>query len=333
MNNKINKIFIINFGGIGDEILFLPTIISLKKTYPEAKITLCLEKRTKSIKDLTDLIDELYFVDIKGKNKYSELLKMVFKARFGKYDAILSSGGNKLISLLLFMTGIKTRIGYNTGKLSQMLLTNAVELNKNQYAPKMYHALATPLTSEVTELPEINVQPQEKIENSILIHPGVSQMSIKKGIIKTVPAQTWAKVLKLLVEHGKHVILTGGPDDKECIDIIKKECGTFDYDDYTKGQIKSLKDLAELIGKSEKFLCSDSAPLHVAVAMKTKTYAIFGSTDENKLIPQADFVTAIKSKKHCPLAPCLWERRQTSCAELTCLDISAEEIVEIVTNS
>ena len=333
MNNKINKIFIINFGGIGDEILFLPTIISLKKTYPEAKITLCLEKRTKSIKDLTDLIDELYFVDIKGKNKYSELLKMVLKARFGKYDAILSSGGNKLISVLLFMTGIKTRIGYNTGKLSQMLLTNAVELNKNQYASKMYHALAMPLTSEVTELPEINVQSQEKIENSILIHPGVSQMSIKKGIIKTVPAQTWAKVLKLLVEQGKHVILTGGPDDKECIDIIKKECGTFDYDDYTKGQIKNLKDLAELIGKSEKFLCSDSAPLHVAVAMNTRTYAIFGSTDENKLIPQADFVTAIKSKKHCPLAPCLWERRQTSCAELTCLDISAEEIVEIVTNS
>ena len=333
MNNKINKIFIINFGGIGDEILFLPTIISLKKTYHEAKITLCLEKRTKSIKDLTDLIDELYFVDVKGKNKYTELLKMVLKARFGKYDAILSSGGNKLISVLLFMTGIKTRIGYNTGKLSQMLLTNAVELNKNQYASKMYHALAMPLTSEVTELPEINVQSQEKIENSILIHPGVSQMSIKKGIIKTVPAQTWAKVLKLLVEQGKHVILTGGPDDKECIDIIKKECGTFDYDDYTKGQIKSLKDLAELIGKSEKFLCSDSAPLHVAVAMNTRTYAIFGSTDENKLIPQADFVTAIKSKKHCPLAPCLWERRQTSCAELTCLDISAEEIVEIVTNS
>lgn len=333
MNNKINKIFIINFGGIGDEILFLPTIISLKKTYPEAKITLCLEKRTKSIKDLTDLIDELYFVDVKGKNKYSELLKMVLKARFGKYDAILSSGGNKLISVLLFMTGIKTRIGYNTGKLSQMLLTNAVELNKNQYASKMYHALAMPLTSEVTELPEINVQSQEKIENSILIHPGVSQMSIKKGIIKTVPAQTWAKVLKLLVEQGKHVILTGGPDDKECIDIIKKECGTFDYDDYAKGQIKNLKDLAELIGKSEKFLCSDSAPLHVAVAMNTRTYAIFGSTDENKLIPQADFVTAIKSKKHCPLAPCLWERRQTSCAELTCLDISAEEIVEIVTNS
>ena len=333
MNRDIKNVFIINFGGIGDEIMFLPTIISLKKTYPDCKITLCLEERTKSIKDLTDLIDELYFVNIKGKNKYKELLKMVFKAKFGKYDTIISSGGNKLISLLLFLTGIKTRIGYNTGFLSKLLLTYAVNLNKNQYAPKMYHELVSPLTDEVTELPQINIEAQEKIENSVLIHPGVSQMSIKKGIIKTVDAKIWAKVLKLLTEQGKHVILTGGPDDKECIEIIKKECGTFDYDDYTKGQIKSLSDLAVLIGKAEKFLCSDSAPLHIAIAMQTRTYAIFGSTDDKKLIPQKDFVTAIKSKKHCPLAPCLWEKRQTSCEKLTCLDISAEEIAEIVTNS
>jgi len=333
MNKDIKKVFIINFGGIGDEIMFLPTIISLKKTYPNCKITLCLEERTKSIKDLTDLIDELYFVNIKGKDKYKELLKMVFKARFGQYDTIISSGGNKLISLLLFFTGIKNRIGYNTGLLSKILLTNAVELNKNQYAPKMYHELVSPLTNEITELPEINIEPQEKIENSILIHPGVSKMSIQKGIIKTVDAKTWAKVLKLLTEQGKHVILTGGPDDKECIEIIKKECGTFDYDDYTQGQIKSLRDLAELISKAEKFICSDSAPLHIAIALKTRTYAIFGSTDDKKLIPQKDFVTPIKSKKHCPLAPCLWEKRQTSCENLTCLSISAEEIVEIVTNS
>ena len=333
MNKEVKKVFIINFGGIGDEIMFLPTIISLKKTYPHVKITLCLEERTKSIKDLTDLIDELYFVDIKGKNKYKELLKMVFKARFGKYDTIISSGGNKLISLLLFLTGIKIRIGYNTGVLSKILLTHAVNLNKNQYAPKMYHELVSPLTEEITELPQINIEQQEKIENSILIHPGVSQMSIKKGIIKTIPATTWAKVLKLLTKKGKHVILTGGPDDKECIETIKKDCGTFDYDDFTQGQIKNLKDLAILISKAEKFLCSDSAPLHIAISMQTRTYAIFGSTDDKKLIPQKDFVTAIKSKKHCPLAPCLWDKRQTSCENLTCLDISAEEIVDIVTNS
>lgn len=332
MNKDVKKIFIINFGGIGDEIMFLPSIISLKKEYPSSYITLCVEERTKSIKDLTNLIDDLYFVDVKGKNKYRDLFKMVTKARFGGYDTIISSGGNKLISILLFLTGIKIRIGYNTGFLSRIFLTHAVKLNKNQYAPKMYHELVKPLTDIVTELPEINIEQREKIENSVLIHPGVSKISIKKGIIKTVPPETWAKVLKLLVESGKKVILTGGPDDKECIEIIKNTCKTYDYDDYSN-KTKSLKDLAELISKSEKFICSDSAPLHIAIALKTRTYCIFGSTDEKKLIPSEPFVIAIKSKKHCPLAPCLWEKRQTSCSNLMCLDISAEEIIDIVNNS
>ena len=110
----MKNFLIINFGGIGDEILFLPTLISLKKAYPDSKITLCLEPRSKGIKDLTDTIDDLMLINPKGKNKYFELMKLVLKARFGKFDTVISSGGNKLISLLLFMTGIKERYGYNT---------------------------------------------------------------------------------------------------------------------------------------------------------------------------------------------------------------------------
>ena len=80
------NILAINFGGIGDEIFFLPTLISLKKQFPHSKITLALEPRSKSVKDLTDIIDEMIFVDIKGKNKYFELLKLIFLARKGNFD-------------------------------------------------------------------------------------------------------------------------------------------------------------------------------------------------------------------------------------------------------
>ena len=66
----IKKILCINFGGIGDEILFLPTILSLKKEFPDAKITLALEPRSKGIKSLTNKIDDLFLVDIKNGNKY-----------------------------------------------------------------------------------------------------------------------------------------------------------------------------------------------------------------------------------------------------------------------
>uniref|UniRef100_UPI004027BF1F glycosyltransferase family 9 protein n=1 Tax=Candidatus Stercorousia sp. TaxID=3048886 RepID=UPI004027BF1F len=323
------NILAINFGGIGDEIFFLPTLISLKKEFPNAKITLALEPRSKSVKDLTDVIDDLFLIDIKGKNKYTELLKLVFLARKNHFDMVISSGGNKLISILLTLMGIKKRYGYDTGKLSKVLLTKAVPLNKNQYACAMYHDLITPITDHKTELPEINVSAQEKIPNSVLIHPGVSKMSVQKGMIKTISAETWAETVDLLLEKGKHVILAGGPDDNEVIETIRNKTKNKNFEDFY-GKTKSLKDLAVLIGKAEQFICSDSAPLHVAVAMKTKTYVIFGPTDDKKLIPQSDIVIPIKAKDNCPIKPCLWEHRQTTCENLECLKITPKYIVDLI---
>ena len=326
---KINRILTINFGGIGDEIFFLPTLISLKKEFPNAHITLALEPRSKGVKSLTDIIDDMILIDVKGKNKYLEMLKLLIKARLGKYDLVISSGGNKLISILLFLTGIKIRCGYDTGKLSQKLLTHAMPLNKNQYACKMYHDLIRNITDKNTELPEINVERKEKIANSVLIHPGVSKLSVQKGCIKTIPAKTWAETIDLLVAQGKKVMLVGGPDDKNCIDTILKTVKTQNFENLY-GTTKNLNDLAILISSTEKFLCSDSAPLHVAVALKTKTYVIFGPTDVNALIPKSDEVVPIMTNDNCELKPCLWARRQTTCDKLACLKISASQIAETV---
>mgnify|MGYP002768562143 FL=1 len=330
------NILAINFGGIGDEIFFLPTLISLKKEFPNSKITLALEPRSKSVKDLTDIIDDLFLIDVKGKNKYAELLKLVFWARKGHFDMVISSGGNKLISILLTLMGIKKRYGYDTGKLSQILLTKAVPLNKNQYACAMYHDLISPITNYKTELPEINVPAQEKITNSVLIHPGVSKMSVNKGMVKTIGAEVWANVVELLLAQGKHVMLAGGPDDNEVIAKILEQLSAspefVNSPNFTNlyGKTKSLKDLAILIGQAEKFICSDSAPLHVAVAMKTRTYVIFGPTDDKVLIPQSELVTAVKANDKCPIKPCLWTYRQTTCEKLDCLKISAQDIVNKV---
>src|SRR5574344_2009738 len=110
---NIKKILCINFGGIGDEILFLPTIISLKKQFPTSKITLALEPRSKGITDLTDLIDDVILVDLKKNNKYFEIFKLITQSRLGKFDAVISAGGNKFISVIEFLTGIKYRCGYD----------------------------------------------------------------------------------------------------------------------------------------------------------------------------------------------------------------------------
>ena len=151
-------------------------------------------------------------------------------------------------------------------------------------------------------------------------------------MIKTITPEIWADVIKLLLENGKRVTLTGGPDDKEVIEQILKIIEPSNNPNFTNyyGKTKNLLDLAKLITKYEKFICSDSAPLHIAVGVKTKTYAIFGSTDDKKLIPQADFVTALKTNDNCHIKPCLWEHRQTTCENLSCLKFNAKDIVNEV---
>lgn len=327
---NIKKILCVNFGGIGDEILFLPTIISLKKEFPQAKISLALEPRSKGICSLTDIIDKTFLVDIKNKNKYLELLKFVTNARREHFDLAVTAGGNKFMSIILALAGAKRRFGFDTGKLSQILLTKAVKLNKQQYAANMYHDLITPITNVKTELPEIKIEQQKKEENTVLIHPGVSKMSVQKGMIKTIPAEKWADIINLLLKNGKKVILAGGPDDETCINTIRNNVNDITNENFTDlyGKTKSLFDLAILIAKSEKFVCSDSAPLHIAVAVKTQTYVIFGPTDDLKLIPKSDLVVPLKTNDNCKLKPCLWDRRQTTCNALSCLDFSADFIAK-----
>ena len=310
-----NNILLINFGGIGDEILFMPVIQSLRKKYPQAKITLCLEGRSKSFVNLTNLINEYFCIDIKTKNKYIEMLKLYFKALTGGYDLVISSGANPLISLLLFFTGIKTRVGYKTSKLSLKLLTHAVELNQNQYAAKMYFDLAKPITDGEFELPKIDVKDSSRIENSVLIHPGVSKISVSKNIIKIFDAE---------------VILAGGPDDEICISKIRQALNNIDLSNFTDmyGKTKNIMDLAKLIKSSEVLICSDSAPMHIGIATDTKTIAIFGPTDEKKLLPKSEKFIAITNNSDC--RPCLWEKRQTTCKELKCLNINTEQIIKYI---
>ena len=64
--------------------------------------------------------------------------------------------------------------------------------------------------------------------------------------------------------------------------------------------------------------------------MGTKTYVIFGPTDDKKLIPQSENVIPIKASDNCPIKPCLWEHRQTTCEDLDCLKITAQDIVRKV---
>ena len=290
-----------------------------------------MEPRGKSIQNLSSLIDKIKVFDVKGKNKFFELFKLFLFMRFNSFDIVISSGSNKLIPILLFLSGIKKRYGYDSGKLSKCLYTKAIKLNKNQYAANMYHDLLDDLTLiDKIALPKIdvNIDNTNKYLNSVLIHPGVSKISVKKGIIKIFGAQKWIELIQKLLSIGKVVYLAGGPDDDEIINQILSQ-----IPDNTQnfvnmyGKTKNIVDLAQLISNCEATICSDSAPMHIAIALNKKTIAIFGPTDENKLMPQDNWKFIPITAKNAPCRPCLWDKRTTTCECLDCLNIDINEII------
>ncbi len=327
-NNK--KFLFINFGGIGDEILFLPTIQAVRNKFSDAQITLCTEHRSRAIGNLSNVFDNLHTIN-QNNNRYFELLKLTFWARFKNFDYIISSGSNTLIPILLWLMGAKNRIGF-AGSKFQKLLTSAVKLDTNRYAAEMYFELTKDLTGEPFSLPHIEINEERTIiPNSVLIHPGVSAMSRKKAIIKTFDGKKWAQIIDKLLLSGKKVILAGGPDDKQVYNEIILNLKNLDNDNFidTFGKTKNIMDLATLINNSETLCCSDSAPMHIGVALNKRIIALFGPTDENKLIPNKENFIVIKNN-NCPCRPCLWDKRQTTCEKLTCLEISAETFLNII---
>ena len=132
-----------------------------------------LEPRSKAVKDITDLIDDIKLFDIKKQPLLpGDYLQLCHILRSGNYQTIISSGSSPLVACLLFISGIKQRIGYDSGLLSRLLLTNAVKLNKNQYAANMYHDLVQGLgLAAKPVVPKIQVPSANKWLCKILIGP------------------------------------------------------------------------------------------------------------------------------------------------------------------
>jgi ADP-heptose:LPS heptosyltransferase len=162
-----NKVLTINFGGIGDEILFLPALKSLRAALPAAKITLLLEPRSRSIEQVTDLIDATITFDIKKRPLLpGHLWQLLTLIRQGNYDLVISSGSSPQVAALLFLSGIPVRIGYGSNPLAKLLLTHWVPLSRDQYAGNMYHDLIQGLNNYLQKDKSGHIQSAEDVTDN-----------------------------------------------------------------------------------------------------------------------------------------------------------------------
>lgn len=321
---KPGRLLAINFGGIGDEILFFPTLDTIRQTLPGWHISLLLEPRSRSAKELTESVDEVLLFDIKKRPLLvSDLMELLFLIKKGRFDAVVSSGSSPMVSALLFLSGIPLRVGYDSNSAARLLLSESVLLNRDVYAARMYQELAFGLarltngrtksstdigsSSNTNSLPLVKVSAQAETRmndlmdsleipdgaTKIMIHPGTSRLATQKGILKSWPVDSWLELIKRLGElPNTYIVLAGGPDDQDVIRELQSKCSA-PYLVSTFGKTKNLSDLAALMELCDLIVCVDSAPMHVGVGLNRPLVALFGPTDPAKLLPDKPNFKAI----------------------------------------
>lgn len=292
-------------GGIGDQILFFPTLDDLKQCYPDAQIDVMVEPRAKSAYRVCKSVKEVLTYNFKDRNAMADWGNLLGVIRDREYEAVISLGQRWTVGLLLWLTGIPKRVGY-AGSNNSLFLTNPVPLKTQQYAASMYHDLLqgfnikNPCPAIAINVPKQDIQwaeaQQQKLgikeSGYILIHGGSSQLAVSKGIDKIYPIDNWKQIIEDCQKRQPNlpVVVVQGPEDAGFVAELIKLCPLVKVtspDDVGK--------LAAMIAAANLMMCTDSAPMHLAVAVQTYTIALFGPTDPAKLLPKSDRFLGIKS--------------------------------------
>jgi heptosyltransferase III len=127
-------------------------------------------------------------------------------------------------------------------------------------------------------------------------HPG------SRWQFKCWPAERAAALLDELGRRGERVVLTAAPDpaERELVADILARARTRPVD--LSGKL-SLKELAAVAGRAKLFVGVDSAPMHIAAAMRTPVVALFGPSGEIEWGPWQVAHRVVASTAH-PCRPC-----------------------------
>ncbi len=292
-------------GGIDDQILFFPTLADLKKAYPMAEIDVVVEPCAKGAYRVCQLVSDVILFDFKDRNSPADWANLLGVIRDRYYDIALSINNQWGVGLLLWMTGTPVRVGYDNGA-GNLFLTRTVPLKGEQYVAHRYHDLLMGLDI-TTPCPELSINvPKGDIDwadrershlnlgdaGYVVIHSRANTSKQGSSPDTAYPVEHWKVILQDIQRRqpGLPIVLLEGDDNAETVASLSQACPGVKIT-----HPPDLGKLAAMIAGANLMLCTDSASMHLAVALQVYTLALFGSTDASKRLPKSDKFQGIVS--------------------------------------
>jgi len=283
-------------GGIGDQILFFPTLDDLKQNYPEAEIDVVVEPKSVGAYRVCKSVRDVFAYAFTDRNSLADWGNILGTIRDREYDIAISLGQTWLAGLLLWLTGIPKRIGYR-GQ-GQLFFTDSIPKKSEQYAAAMYHDLLQGLSiSSACPPVEINVPKQDiqwvETEQKRLGISDSGYVLIQVGQGENnYPVENWRQIIQDFQQRQPSLPVVLILDANNQI-VVSQLLQTFP--DLKVTAPEDLGKLAAIIAGASLLFCTDGAAMQLGVAVQTYVIALFGAADPKKVLPTSDRILVIKS--------------------------------------
>ncbi|MGL5834691.1 MAG: glycosyltransferase family 9 protein [Waterburya sp.] len=285
-------------GDIGNQILFFPTLETIKQQYPQASIDVLVEPRSKKAYRVCKNVDDVLVFDFQDRNSFADYLNLLGTVRDREYDALISLKTTWRIKLLFWLNGIPTRVGYQDD--SPIYLSAVVNRKPEQYQAQMYHDLVTGLNIH-TPCPPVTINvPTEDIRWA---ESEQQRRGMESGYVvlwdepsataaSSYPIASWQKIIQDMEQRqtGLSMVVLQTDSNQDWVTTMVS----------ANGNLKAIAPTdvgktAAMIAGANLILCTNGMAMQLAIATDTYTFALTSNQDNHAVPATKENCTLISS--------------------------------------
>jgi len=330
LTTDYRRILLIKPSSLGDVIHALPVLHGLRVRYPDAHIAWLVSSACAPLIRNHPELDEVIEFDRRRFGKIGRSLQIsrefaafVRQLRLQRFDLAVDLQGLFRSGFLAFSSGAPTRVGFRTAReMAWMFYTHEIEtpdldahaVDKNYLAAGILDFEAVPITFDLAV-----TDAERRAARNVLADSGID---IDQPYVAVLPGARWdtkrwhperfsGLISRLAVDHDVPTVVLGGVDES---DLCEQVCAQTTCPAKLKpGNLtgrSNLRDLVTILERAAAVICHDSAPAHVAAALKRPMVCILGPTNPNRTGPYTAQVRLLQANLSC--VPC-YLRSRTQC--------------------
>jgi heptosyltransferase-2 len=307
----MHKVLVIQTAFIGDVVLMLPLVQTLKLNYPNLEIHVLVRRGNEELVQNRKDIDKVWVWD-KKQGKTKNLFKLVREFRKEQYDKIINLHRFFSTGLITVLSGAKETIGFDKNPWAKFFSVKMPHRIQNKGNTTIIHetdrnlSLVQPFCGQISRRPILQLSEKhiQKAEDIIKEHTAVTYICAAPTSVwytKQWHKDKWIEFFNLLPAEYT-IFLLGAKSDTEHIEQIKMQ--TIHTKVVNLAGKLSFLESAALMKRAKMVYVNDSAPLHFASGVNAPVTAIFCSTiPEFGFTPLSDVAHVIEVND-LPCRPC-----------------------------